>query len=76
MHISMVLPARDGEQWSRSHHGRIVHDSPKQGETYLLLELLVDCVQRIFDGHALEVSSRYLKPEGPLQVDLFYRRRY
>ena len=41
--------------------------------TYLLLELLVDSVTGILDGHTLVVSSRDLKPEREVQVDLLDR---
>ena len=38
--------------------------------TYALLELLVDGVHGILDGHALEVSGRDGEPEREHQVDL------
>lgn len=44
-------------------------------ETYLLLELLVDGVQRILDGHALEVSRSDLEAQREVQVDLADQRK-
>ena len=40
----------------------------------LLLELLVNGVQRIFDGNTLQVPRCYLQAEGEVQVNLLDRR--
>lgn len=39
----------------------------------LLLELLVDGIERILDGDTFEVPSCYLQAQREVQVNLFYR---
>ena len=43
-------------------------------QTHPLLELLVDCVQRILDCDSLEVPCCYLESEGEMEVNLLDRR--
>lgn len=40
------------------------------GATYLLLELLVDCVQRILDCHALQIPCNDIQSKREMQVNL------
>lgn len=40
---------------------------------YLLLELLVNCVQRIFHRYSFHVPCRYLETQGEMEVDLLDR---
>lgn len=41
----------------------------KGSDTCLLLELLMNSIQRILDGDALQIASRDLESEREMQVD-------
>ena len=43
--------------------------------TDFLLELLVDCVQSIFDGNAFQVPGSHFQPKRKVKVDLLDGRR-